>query len=75
MGEQLIRLALQLEDSVSAPVDIEHVLAAIVLAARGGEISAETSLNEHDPALQQVLRRYLTIVFERYGGRLGQDDP
>jgi hypothetical protein len=84
MGELLFNLALQLEDlqledlqlenAVSAPVDVEHVLAAIVLAAREGEINADTPLTKDDAELLEILRRHLKTVFERYGGQLGRDD-
>lgn len=74
MGELLFSLALELEDAVVAPVDIEHVLAAIVLASREGEIDAETTLSKESPELLQVLRRRLKNVFESYGGQLGQED-
>jgi len=65
---------LQLEDAVSVPVDVEHVLAAIVLAARAGELGVDTSLTKDNANLLEVLRRHLKTVFQRYGGRLGRDD-
>ncbi len=84
MGELLFDLALQLEDlqledlqleeTVSPPVDVEHVLAAILLAARDGEINADTSLTKDNAKLLEVLRRHLKTVFQRYGGQLGRDD-
>lgn len=74
MGELLLDLALQLEDTVSAPVDVEHVLAAIVLAAREGDLSDEKPLTKEDPNLRDVLRRHLKTVFEQYGGELGRND-
>jgi hypothetical protein len=79
MGELLFDLALQLEDlqledTVSAPVDVEHVLAAVVLAARDGEINADTSLTKDNAILLEVLRRHLKTVFQRYGGQLGRED-
>ncbi len=84
IGDLLFNLALQLEDlqledlqlehAVSAPVDVEHVLAAIVLAAREGELNAETPLTEDNPRLLEILRPHLKTVFEQYGGLLGRDD-
>ena len=78
-GELLFDLALQLEDlqledAVSVPVDVEHVLAAIVLAWRAGELGVDTSLTKDNANLLEVLRRHLKTVFQRYGGRLGRDD-
>ena len=78
-GVLLFDLALQLEDlqlqnGVGAPVDVEHVLAAIVLAVRAGEVNADTSLTKHNAKLLVVLRRHLITVFQRYGGQLGHDD-
>ena len=37
VAEVLLDLAIKLEEPTNLPVDVEHVLAAIVLAARGGE--------------------------------------
>ncbi len=73
LGELLVDLALQLEDVVSDPVDVEHILAAIVLAARDGELDSQTPLGEVR-GLAEILRRQLLVVFTQHRGRLGADD-
>ena len=74
MGELLFELALLFEDAVTAPVDVEHVLAAIVLAHSAGEIDATTTLTADNADLMKLLRAHLETVFEKYDGRLGRDE-
>ena len=73
LGKLLVELALQLEDAVSAPVDVEHVVAAIALAARSGELDSATPLNDV-PDLIEIVRAQLQVVFSKYQGRLGAED-
>ena len=63
MSEVLFDLALQLEDPTKLPVDVQHVLAAIVLAARSGELDPDTPLSANDHGLLAVL----TPPLERFG--------
>ena len=42
LTEVLIDIAIKIDDDSKFPVDVEHVLAAIVLAAQSGFIAAET---------------------------------
>ncbi len=44
LADVLFDLALQLEGPTDLPVDVEHVLAAIVLAARNGELAPDKPL-------------------------------
>lgn len=74
MGRVLFDLATQLEDSLPYPVDVEHVLAAIVLAARQGELGPDQQLVANDEALIPILIRHLQVIFERYDGRVSEDD-
>jgi hypothetical protein len=53
--DALFELALQLEGPTDLPVDVEHVLAAIVLAARNGELAPDKPLTADDPALAEIL--------------------
>ena len=73
LGKLLVDLALQLEDTVNDPVDVEHVLASIALAARSGELDSETPLSDF-PDLREILGRQLKVVFSTYQGRLGAED-
>ena len=67
-------LAIMLEEPTNLPVDVEHVLAAIVLAARKGELDSNTPLSSDDPALAEVLAAHVKTVFADYGGKVGTDD-
>ena len=59
---------------IGLPVDVEHVLAAIVLAARNGKLNPNIPLSSDDPALAEILVVHVKTVFADYGGRLGTDD-
>lgn len=74
MANRLFDLANKLEESANLPVDVEHVLAAIVLAARNGEINPKTPISSDDPALVEVLVGHVKVVFEQFGGEVGRDE-
>lgn len=70
----LFDLALKLEGPTNHPVDVQHVLAAVVLAARNGELDPDTKLSSDDEALVEVLTPHVKSVFDKYGGEVGRDD-
>jgi hypothetical protein len=74
LAEVLFELAIKLEEPTKLPVDVEHVLAAIVLAARKGELDPNTSLSSVDPALAEVLADHVKTVFADYDGKVGMED-
>ncbi len=74
LTDVLFDLALRLEEPTNLPVDVEHVLAAIVLAARKGELDAKTPLSSDDPALVDSLAVHVKTIFTDYGGKVGTDD-
>jgi len=74
LADVLFDLAIELEGPTKLPVDVEHVLAAIVLAARKGELAPDTPLTSNNPALVEVLVRHVKAVFEQFGGNVGMDD-
>lgn len=74
VADLLFDLAITLEETTDLPVDVEHVVAAIVLAARNGELDPDTPLSSDDPALTQVLMAHVKTVFEQFGGNVGNDD-
>ncbi|MEO2047173.1 MAG: hypothetical protein ABGX16_11435 [Pirellulales bacterium] len=74
LAEVLFDLAIKLEGPTNLPLDVEHVLAAIVLAARNGELDANTPLSSDDPALAEVLVDYVNTVFADYDGKVGMED-
>ena len=74
LSDVLFDLAIKLEEPTNLPVDVQHVLAAIVLAARKGELDPNTPLSSDDPALAEVLAGHVKTVFADYGGKVGLDD-
>jgi len=74
LADVLFDLAVKLEEPTKLPVDVEHVLAAIVLAARKGELDPNTPLSSDDPALAKILSGHVKTVFADYDGKLGRDD-
>ena len=74
LSDVLFDLAIKLEEPTNLPVDVEHVLAAIVLAARNEELDPNTPLSSDDPALIEILAGHVKTVFADYGGEVGMDD-
>ena len=74
LADVLFDLAIKLEEPTNLPVDVEHVLAAIVLAARSGELTPNTPLSSDDPALAELLAGHVKTVFSKYDGKVGMDD-
>ena len=74
LTDVLFDLALKLEEPTNHPVDVQHVLAAIVLAARNGELDPGMKLSSDDQALVAALSPHVKSVFEKYGGEVGEED-
>jgi len=74
LADVLFDLAIKLEEPTNQPVDVQHVLAAIVLAARNGEVDPDTQLSSDDQALAAVLTPHVKTVFANYDGNLGVED-
>jgi len=74
LTEALMDLAVELEQPTGKPVDVEHVVAAIVLAAAKGEISSDQTISATDPELLKTLATHVTNVFKQFGGTVGDDD-
>jgi hypothetical protein len=74
LADVLFDLAVKLDDALPHPVDVQHVLAAIVLAARAGQLASDRQLAADDPYLEVVLAEHVRTVFRQYGGKLGRDD-
>lgn len=73
-GKLLFDLALEFEGIVSAPVDVEHVLAALILAVReqGLTVVSDVEMAPSNPVLLNAVRDCLPVIFERYGSDLGE---
>jgi hypothetical protein len=74
MGSRLIELAIELEPYTKHPVDVQHVVAAIILAVRAGELPAGQPLPEMDKPLLKILARHVDEIFDSSGGRVSIDD-
>ncbi|MFK7766051.1 MAG: hypothetical protein AB8B55_02330 [Mariniblastus sp.] len=74
LTDVLIDLAIKIDDDSKFPVDVEHVLAGIVLANQAGEIDSEADLAQADAKLISILASHVEIVFQKYGGKVGVDD-
>ena len=74
LTEVLIDIAIKIDDSSRFPVDVEHVLAAIVLAVRSGSIGTDTAVLSDNETLMSALAEKVEIVFEKFGGKVGRDD-
>ena len=72
--QSAIDLALKLEEPTNHPVDVQHVLAAVVLAARNGELDPGIKLSSDDQALVAALVPHVHSVFEKYDGEVGEED-
>ena len=70
----LFDLAIGLEEMTDLPVDVEHVVAAILLAVKAGEHAPRQSLSSDDKELLSVLAGHVRTLFNDYGGILGTDD-
>ena len=74
LADVLFDLGIQLEEITKLPVDVEHVLAAIILAARNGQLNQCTRLSSSDLVLQEVLADHVGAIFAKYDGKVGRDD-
>lgn len=74
LSDVLFDLAIKLEETTNLPVDVEHVLAAIVLAARNGELESKTPLSAEDLMLAEILVVHIKTVFAMFDGKVGRDD-
>ena len=74
LTDVLIDIAIKIDDMSRFPVDVEHVLAAIVLAVRSGSIGTDTDLSSDNEVLVSALAKNVETVFESFGGKVGLDD-
>ena len=74
LTEVLIDIAIKIDDNSRHPVDVEHVLAAIILAVRNGSIAPDTDLSSDHEELIPVLAEHVETVFKNFDGKVGGDD-
>lgn len=74
MGRRLITLAIALEDHTPHPVDVQHVVAAIIYAARGGQLALGKPLPDQTPELLRLLATHVSRLFAEHGGNVTGDE-
>ena len=74
LDEPLCDLAIALQGPDDMPVDVEHVVAALILASRKGEVPSDYELRERDKTLQAILRPHIRTIFHRYGGQVCEEE-
>ena len=74
LADVLFDLAIKLEGPTNYPVDVQHVLAAVVLAVRNGDLAPDTKLTSDDQELVAVLTPHVKAVFVNRDGKVGRDD-
>jgi len=72
LTETLLDLAETLEDRTGRPVDVEHVVAAVVMANRAGKIGSDRRLRTGDDLLLMALVPQIEAIFTRYGGLVAE---
>lgn len=73
LSNVLFDIALQLEELTHLPVDVQHVVAAIVLAAHKNELASDAVLVANDPELIRKLVVHIKTIFARFGNDLESD--
>jgi len=74
MGKRLISLALELEAYTSTAVDVQHVLAAIIIATNDGNLESDLALPDSEPELLRLLAKHVESVFAKTGGKVSRDE-
>jgi len=74
LDEPLCDLAIALQGPDDLPVDVEHVVAALILASRAGQIPPDYELKPRDRSLKAILRQHVRTIFQRYGGQVCEDE-
>lgn len=74
LQDVLFDLALALEAKTHLPVDIQHVVAAVVMASRSGQLPSSKSLSASDSLLVDMLADHVVAVFTSYDGNVGDED-
>jgi len=74
VAKVLFDLAIKLEDPSDLPVDVEHVLAAVVMLSREGRWDPQESIDAENQTLVELLLPKVKLIFSQFGGRVGEDD-
>ena len=69
----LMDLALELEQPTGLPVDVQHVVAALVMARQHQQIEPAALIAAENPRLVSLLTPHVQSIFARHGDQLGED--
>lgn len=70
LDDALCDLAIAFQGPDDLPVDVEHVVAALILASRKGQVPPDYELRPRDKALRALLRPHVATIFHRFGGQV-----
>lgn len=73
LTDVLFDLAIKLEEATDLPVDVQHVVAALVFSAQQGQLDPETVVSSEDASLMDQLTVAVKQIFAQFGGELGDD--
>ena len=74
LADVLFDLALKLEEPLNLPVDVQHVVDALLLADRRGELAPDVILSADNQALVATLTPHVRSLFANYGGEVTTTD-
>lgn len=74
LDEPLCDLAIAFQGPEDLPVDVEHVIAALILASRRGEVPPDYELRPRDKALRAILLPHVRTIFSRFGGQVCEEE-
>lgn len=74
LDEPLCDLAIAFQAPEDLLVDVEHVVAALILASRKGEIPPDYELRPRDKALRAILLPHVRTIFHRYSGQVCEEE-
>ncbi len=69
----LFDLAIKLEEPTDLPVDVEHVMAAVVMLSREGRWDPQVALDANDEDLVRLLLPKVKMIFSQFGGKIGEE--
>ena len=72
--DEIFGIALLLDESLDHPVDVQHIVAAIVLASEEGRLPQDTVVRAEDDSLRETIKPHVETVFRRWQGDVGSDD-
>jgi hypothetical protein len=74
LDEPLCDLAIDFQGPDDLPVDVEHVVAALILASRAGQVPTDYELKPRDRSLKAILKPHIRTIFQRYGGQVCEEE-